>query len=173
MNRLTTIGPEPDATAEVGQQPANGDHQSEPIVAAWPQTLLDRDQILTLVYDFPIRWKHPDVPRLRRNGAARLLDWLACWPGESWQARWDASGAEKMGRAWTEPAIDRVVATEATRREFVDRELRNGACMAICMRVLRPGYDWMTINHLSYTYRYVRRLVDPELFDEMDAAATE
>ena len=36
----------------------------------------------------------------RVRGLAWLLDWLADQPGETWQQRWMASGADAAGGAW-------------------------------------------------------------------------
>ena len=47
----------------------------------------------------PFRLDKPGRPaRSGRRGLTRILDWLAGQPGDTWQERWAASGAED-GRA--------------------------------------------------------------------------
>ncbi|MEV4449542.1 hypothetical protein [Streptomyces mirabilis] len=39
----------------------------------------------------------------RRRGVAKLLRWLSSLPGDTWQQRWRASGAEDLpGAAWVD-----------------------------------------------------------------------
>jgi hypothetical protein len=38
--------------------------------------------------------------KTRRRGLNKLLDWLECQPGETWQERWLASGADAAGSGW-------------------------------------------------------------------------
>ena len=40
-----------------------------------------------------------------RRGMTKLLDWLERQPGDTWQERWLASGAEAPAR-WVDPAVD-------------------------------------------------------------------
>jgi hypothetical protein len=49
----------------------------------------------------PFRSDSADVRGCVRRGLTALLDWLEQQPGQTWQERWLASGAEAEGRAWT------------------------------------------------------------------------
>lgn len=69
-------------------------------VQVWRQTLLDRDVLLQLAEEHPFGDQQPSSVRYRRRATLRLLFWLERWPGESWQDRWLASGAERLGRQW-------------------------------------------------------------------------
>ncbi|GGN23679.1 integrase [Lentzea pudingi] len=137
----------------------------------WPQTRLRRDALAQLAYDLPVGDQHPDKRQSRRNGATRLLTWLESCPGGTWQERWEASGAESLGKGWREAGVDALVAAGGTSPFNARRHFTLGMSCLISLRVLRPGYDWMITNHFSDTYRHVQALTDPEFFAEIDAAA--
>ena len=139
--------------------------------AAWPQTRLSAADLTRMAYALAVGSQHPDKNRARRKGTSVLLAWLQTWPGDTWQARWETSGAESHGKRWREPAVAAMVAAEGTLEFNARRYLTVGMNCLICLRVLRPGYDWMVTNHFSDTYRHVRELTDAALFAELDSAA--
>lgn len=42
------------------------------------------------------------VQQTRRRGLPLLLDWLEDQPGQTWQQRWLASGADAAGEDWAQ-----------------------------------------------------------------------
>lgn len=63
-------------------------------VSTWPSTLLDHAAVLERVFAAPFTLENSDSQVVRRNGVLAVLDRLTSFPGEDWQQRWEASGAE-------------------------------------------------------------------------------
>ncbi|MFE4629377.1 site-specific integrase, partial [Streptomyces mirabilis] len=94
----------------------------------------------------------------------KLLQWLSSFPGETWQQRWAASGAEGFpGAAWVELPL-RWLRECGSSRSYDREDLSSGLLMLICGDVIRPGLPWMltrTHRHLASVMAEVR---DPEGF---------
>lgn len=76
----------------------------------------------------------------RLEGVRVLLSWLLMFPGESWQQRWHASGADTAGKAWTDMVEVPVTVRDAAKR----RTLVTGAASRLIMLdAIRPSYDWL------------------------------
>ncbi len=87
----------------------------------------------------------------------KLLGWLAQFPGESWEARWLACGADAAPRSWADvPAAAGV----GSRRDHV-----TPAMAALLMsRVLRPSYSWLLNSRLHTLYERFTAVNDPDDF---------
>src|SRR6266508_3432834 len=103
--------------------------------------------------------KPRDLQR-RTRGVRDLTDWLAGFPGQSWQARWVASGADSGGRNWCQQA-------EHNRRTM----LFKGAETLICLGVLHPDYPWLLANRFQSLLPTYERVVGGELLARVRAAA--
>lgn len=114
-----------------------------------------------------------DTRQSHRRSVARLLGWLIEVPGQDWQSRWVASGADDLGRRWTDLAVEGICTAGDTSRATAAKSLRRASSVLICLRVLRPSYDWMISNHFNETYRHIRGSVDADLFESIDAAAAQ
>ena len=68
-----------------------------PLAEAWPEALCSRPEVRELVGSHGFDASHYDI---RRGGLELLLDWLEGQPGNTWQERWLASGADAGGRDW-------------------------------------------------------------------------
>ena len=64
---------------------------------AWPENLLTRREVCELVGSYGFNASRYDI---KRRGLQFLLDWLEDQPGNTWQERWLASGADAAGRDW-------------------------------------------------------------------------
>ena len=53
-----------------------------------------RSAVLARVLAAPFALDNPASQQTRRLGVLAVLTWLATQPGDSWQQRWQASGAE-------------------------------------------------------------------------------
>src|SRR3712207_3764972 len=74
-----------------------------PVASHWPATAACRAEVVQLVTAAMAAL--PDGARLcrnRRRGLPLLLDWLEEQPGQSWQQRWLASGADAAGDDWAQ-----------------------------------------------------------------------
>ena len=76
---------------------------------SWRVTRQDGDLLLARMLELPFTGKDQRVRR--RRGLVSVIDWLAAHPGQTWQERWQASGADALGNAgWWRPSLDRLQA---------------------------------------------------------------
>jgi hypothetical protein len=75
--------------------------------------------------------------KTRRRGLAKLLDWLQRQPGDTWQERWLASGADAAGSGWAELPLTGRVPVQRHHRD----ELFAGLVLLVAGQVIRPGYQ--------------------------------
>jgi len=105
--------------------------------------------------------------KTRRRGLTKLLDWLQRQPGDTWQERWLASGADAAGSGWTDlPLKDRVPA-----REHHRDELCTGLVLLIAGQVLRPGYRWLLRQRQALLLSEARAAIDPGGFHSIELQA--
>ena len=69
------------------------------VTADWPATTAGREETLRRLTCAPFTSDSAGTQKERALGLASLLDWLEDQPGDSWQDRWLASGADSAGRA--------------------------------------------------------------------------
>jgi len=70
------------------------------VPAGWPATLQSRDTAWERLTQPPFVLDNAKSQQRRVRGLALLLDWLAAQPGQTWQDRWLASGADRAGAGW-------------------------------------------------------------------------
>ena len=66
-----------------------------PAAKIWAVTRRPREQLLGRLLSPPFRMGNTQSQANRKAGATQLLAWLESLPGETWQERWAASGAEE------------------------------------------------------------------------------
>lgn len=139
--------------------------------SSWPATAATREQVIDRLFAPPFVPDNRLSQANRRRGLRRLLDWLDEAPGETWQDRWLASGADAAGNtAWRGLAMDWIRAKQIG---FVDGSylhLGNALRAVICGDVIRPSIGWLTtpatVRYLAAEMALVR---DPETFAELNA----
>ena len=72
----------------------------------------------------------------------RLLDWLEDQPGQTWQERWLASGAEAAGAGWRQVPIGWLHG-RGRRSQWLRAELASALEAAICADLIRPSLGWL------------------------------
>ena len=70
------------------------------VTAGWPVTRAGREETLKRLTCAPFTSGSAGAQKGRALGLASVLDWLEDQPGDSWQDRWLASGADSAGRGW-------------------------------------------------------------------------
>jgi integrase len=105
--------------------------------------------------------------KTRRRGLSKLLDWLERQPGNTWQDRWLASGADAAGFDWTDLPLRERVPARAHHRE----ELCTGLVLLVAGQVIRPGYRWLLRQRQSVLLAETRAAVDPEGFAGLEVLA--
>lgn len=142
--------------------------EPRPPEPSWWQTRQDRDALvgrLLGLFTDPGAGRARD--KTRRRGLAKLLDWLEFQPGETWQDRWLASGADGAGFDWADlPLSGRVPA----RRHHRD-ELCCGLALLVAGQVIRPGYPWLLRQRQALMLAEARAAIDPDGFQNLDPHA--
>jgi hypothetical protein len=105
-----------------------------PVASLWPATEARRSAVVERVLAAPFALDNPNSQRNRRLGVLAVLGWLRNQPGDSWQQRWRASGAEDQ------PDWRLLVGTD---RAKPLPHLTSGLLVLICADVIRPGLDWL------------------------------
>jgi hypothetical protein len=72
------------------------------VADSWPATRRSRAQVDQLVATMAPHLTSDQVQQTRRRGLPLLLDWLEAQPGQTWQQRWLASGADAAGEDWAD-----------------------------------------------------------------------
>ncbi len=115
-----------------------------PIVLSWPTTEASRSAVLARVLAVPFLLDSPGSQRNRRIGVLAVLSWLQTHPGDSWQQRWMASGAEQQCD-WRDAVVvrtaDRSRASTVSGRR--PPHLSPGLLVLICADVIRPSLAWL------------------------------
>ena len=111
--------------------------------ASWEETRASRGGVLARVLAGPFTSDADQYQAEVRRGIRSVLDWLAAMPGQTWQQRWAASGAEQAGD-W------RVLAAAPDTAGRTDTAVRNlqyrcsrGLAVLICADVIRPSVGWL------------------------------
>ncbi|MGH3260243.1 MAG: hypothetical protein ACRDOU_33395, partial [Streptosporangiaceae bacterium] len=116
---------------------------ARPAAASWPAAGQDRSQVLRLSAAAPPRREASRRGQTdRRRGLVLLLDWLEEQPGQTWQERWLASGADSAGDQWAlGPArwLEQHGKYSAARLEIMTSSL----VVMIGADVVRPSLAWL------------------------------
>ena len=108
-------------------------------------------------------WTEERERRLKSVGL--VLDWLERLPGETWQQRWLASGADAAGERW----VDGVGELSGLANGRDGRaQLTGGVTRLLMLGVVRPSYYWLYRWHSPILVRLLRDRRDPEGFARLD-----
>jgi Phage integrase family len=112
------------------------------VAVSWSATEQPRHVVEQRLTAPPFISEKPDSQRVRAAGVRLLLDWLTDQPGESWQQRWAASGADPACGGWRRVAASwlRAHGGDATWRVW---SLSSGLLAAIGADVIRPSMAWV------------------------------
>jgi integrase len=100
-------------------------------------------------------------------GAAVILRWLLGHPGDGWQARWLAAGADS-DLSWVDTIADDTTRSVKTRHA----EIMGGLAALLLARAVFPSYDFLVKYRSSRLFERVRHVMRPDLFTQLrDTAA--
>ena len=165
MTAATTITvPAPEAVEK--ETPAT-QFPARPVLAAWPATRQDRAQVMRGVVSLLSKLPTSRAEHDRRRGLALLLDWLEDQPGQTWQERWLASGANAAGERWADgPAewLRRAGKHSANRLVLMTSSL----LLLVGADIVRPSLGWLlTGGKKRKLARNMIRARDPEGFEKL------
>jgi hypothetical protein len=160
---VTAPGPVvPEARATTAEQQV--ECEPRPSEQTWWQTRQSRgalvERLLGLFTD-PGAGRTRD--KTRRRGLAKLLDWLQRQPGDTWQDRWLASGADTAGFDWA----DLPLKGHAPARRHHRDELCCAVAMLVAGQVIRPGYPWLLRQRQALMLAEARAAIDPDGFQRL------
>jgi len=166
---MTVVAPGP-VVAKASAAKAERDvaYEPRPSEQSWWQTRQGREALVERLLGV---FTDPGVGRTRdktrRRGLTKLLDWLQRQPGDTWQDRWLASGADNAGFDWADlPLRGRVPA----RRHHRD-ELCCGLTLLVAGQVIRPGYPWLLRQRQALMLAEARAAIDPDGFQRLQPHA--
>jgi integrase len=101
------------------------------------------------------------------RGARMVLSWLETLPGDGWQQRWRASGADQEGKDW----IDALAASEPDRSpKAVRAEIVGGLAGLLLCRLVLPSYDFLVGYGAVTLFTNVRSELQPDVFAQAERA---
>ncbi|MGH3160478.1 MAG: tyrosine-type recombinase/integrase [Streptosporangiaceae bacterium] len=109
-----------------------------PVATDWPATRQERGEMQERLTSGIFVLPNAGSQDKRRRGLSWLLDWLADQPGETWQQRWMASGADAAGGAWRRVPVAWQRARGRESR-LLRAELSGALVVAICGDLVRPS----------------------------------
>jgi hypothetical protein len=164
---VTTPGPSVVKASATKAEP-HVEFEPRPSERSWWQTRQRREALverLLSLFTEPAAGRTRD--KTRRRGLAKLPDWLQCLPGDSWQDRWLASGADTAGFDWADlPLRGRAPA----RRHHRD-ELCCGLELLVAGQVIRPGYARLLQQRQALMLAEARTAIDPDGFQRLQPLA--
>ncbi|MFI5898426.1 hypothetical protein ACIA5D_51000 [Actinoplanes sp. NPDC051513] len=151
--------------SEVDKTVPRGEWEPRPCEQTWWQTRQGREGLVgRLLHTFTDPSAGCTRDKTRRRGLGKLLDWLERQPGDTWQDRWLASGADAAGFNWADlPLRERV----PVRRHHRD-ELSCGLALLVAGQVIRPGFPWLLRQRQALMLAETRTAIDPDGFANLD-----
>ena len=112
------------------------------VAVDWPATRPGREEVWEHLISAPFVLANAGTEAKRVRGLTRLLDWLEGQPGETWQGRWLAGGAEAAGAGWRQVPL-RWLDDRGWRSQWLPSELSAALKAAICADLIRPSLGWL------------------------------
>jgi hypothetical protein len=137
----------------------------------WPAIHYSRDRVLGLLARPPFAVDNPGSQRWRFRGGALAVAWLADQPGDTWQQRWLASGAESAGKEWKRGCARWLDSRGVHVGQRLDL-LSVGLILAMAADIIRPSLSWLAAPGVSTwaLARTLQRVRDPARFARLREA---
>jgi integrase-like protein len=133
----------------------------------WPGTAEGEQETLRRLTAPPFLPEVKATRAGRRRGTAKLLRWLASFPGDTWQQRWEGSGAEgRSGSSWVQPPLG-WLRDNGLAASYDANDLSSGLLMLICGDVIRPGLAWMVTRAHKHLAPVMAQVRDPGGFAQL------
>ena len=141
-----------------------------PVATDWPATRQERGEVQERLTSGIFVLSTASSQETRVRGLAWFLGWLADQPGDTWQQRWMASGADAAGGSWRQVPI--AWQQERGRESrWLRAELSGALVVAICGDLIRPSLSCLVAGAAgkgSLT-RNLARTRDPQGFARLQA----
>jgi integrase len=141
----------------------------EPRPRTGPADTLSAAEAFALVCELPVVAGTPGSRRNQRLwGIPLILAWLEQHPGEGWQERWLAAGADQ-GTGW----LDDIVAGDPRKPGNKRTTMTYAVAFLFLARVILPGYEFLAAYRSRELFKWVREQHRPDLFARLEQAGTE
>lgn len=118
-------------------------YPARPLSASWPATQASRAEVLGRVLAPPFALDNRLSQQKRRMRVLAVLSWLQSHSGDSWQERWQASGAEDQ-QDWRGMITAAAAGPRAKTLPGAQLpHLSSGLLVLICADVIRPSLGWL------------------------------
>jgi integrase len=165
-NELAARAPGVVTGADGGHADRRRDFPRRPEESSWPAGLLSVREIIARIDAPPFR--PANGTGYRRYGTAKILEWLASFPGDSWQRRWKASGAEDLPKEqWLDLPMQWREATGRSAAPHNRDAFQAGLLMLACADVIRPSLPWMTRKASNRIVPVMRECRDPQGYAQL------
>ncbi len=129
------------APAPLGSADTRARFPARAVAAGWPATTAGREETLGRLTCAPFASGSAGARKDRVLGLKSLLNWLEDQPGDSWQDRWLASGADTAGGRWREVPAGWLRGRGQYSGPRLGR-LSAALLTVICADVVRPSTAW-------------------------------
>jgi hypothetical protein len=137
---------------------------ARPAQSWWPETAQGEEETLRRLTSPPFLPEVKATRAGRRRGTAKLLRWLSSFPGDTWQQRWEVSGAEEHpGSSWLPLPLD-WLRDNGLAASYDANDLSSGLLMLICGDVIRPRMAWMVTRAHKHLAPVMAEVRDPAGF---------
>jgi hypothetical protein len=109
-----------------------------PAVTDWPATGQDRGEVFQQLSSGIFVLANADSQERRKRALTWFLDWLSAQPGETWQQRWMASGADEAGGNWRDQPIA-WQREQGRASQWLRDELSGALVVSACGDIVRPS----------------------------------
>jgi site-specific recombinase XerD len=149
---------------EVAATRSREQHPPRPVQTSWPQTTLSRDALEQQMFSGVFVAANEHTQRGRARAVRSVLDWLESLPGQTWQQRWLASGADTHGARWIELACRWRAEHGLATADDKYGMLHAGLLPIVCSGTIRPSYEWMLKHKPTKLLVVARQTTDPDGF---------
>jgi integrase len=134
-----------------------------------PPNSLPADDVFSLVCSLPMVAGLSARKKTERTwGVPVILAWLQQHPGEGWQERWLAAGADH-GIGW----LDEIVASDPRSPRSKRHAMTYAIGCLMLARVIVPGYDFLSVYRSRELFKWVREQHRRDLFVRLEQAGLE
>lgn len=142
-------------------------YRPRPVELSWAATESSIEDAVLRLTTPPFSVASAQTNAARRRGVAKLLDWLASCPGDTWQQRWQRSNVEDYaGSTWTHLPLQ-WLAERGEAAGYTGGDLASGLLMLLCGDVIRPAMPWMLTRTHAKLASTMADTRDPDGFAQL------
>jgi len=137
--------------------------------ADWPATRASGDELQADLARAGFHTADAEQRKMRRRGVRAVLDWLSAQPGDTWQQRWQSSGAQDVtGNGWVTVPLS-WHAAHGRPQPYVKELIQIGVQVLTCRDVIRPDLVWMLKRRSGFLRAAMAAMRDTAGFATLEA----